>query len=282
MKKKIAFLAIVLIGLMAFWGCASMGGLKLDYQDVATIKSLEKENPKKFVKGPLRYILIKKEWKEWKREVKKLAKEYQIPIQELQSLFVDYIWDKRNTLTYSEGNDFRDTFYRNLIYVETHFRNPGRGWNGDRGEIYITLGKPDTLGHMFTNWNAYEYLSSKFPDVADALGIKHDPAIGVMEWTYNNLDYNVAMYGLDLMYPASIYFRNGRFGWELAIQIEAWWAGQMWNVYEDLYIPAKRCRYWFSSFSELQVAMERVRESYIYDEEMTFRQYFLEKTGRIK
>lgn len=280
-KNTGLFLMGVLISLFLFSSCASMMQVNLDHSNIEYWKSLEKENPKEFVKGPLRYILIDKERKEWKKEIKKMAKEYQIPIPELQNLFVDYIWAKRNTSTNSEENDFRDMFYRNLSYVESRFRSPGRGWNGDRGEIYMTLGKPDTSSSISTNWGAYEQLTNELPDVADALGINHDPTTEAMEWTYNNLDYDVAVYGLELVYPASIYFRNGRGGWELAIKIEAWQAGRYWGVYEDLYIPAKRCRF-FSSFTELQKALERVRETYIYDEELTFKQYFLEKSGRIK
>lgn len=277
MRGKIGFLAIILASLIVFSSCASMMQVRLEYPDIGTIKRLEKENPKEFVEGPLRYIITEKEWKEWKKEIKKIAEEYQIPIPKLQGFFVDYIWAKRDTSTYSEGNKFRDNFYRNLIYVETRFASPGKGWKDDRGEIYLTLGSPDTVSYISVSHYPYDYLTNNFPDAADALGIKHELFVEVAEWTYNDLDYNAALYGLELLYPASVYFRNGNSGWELAIKIEAMEAGRRWGIWEEIYVPAKRNMYWFTSFTELQRILEEIKVAYIYDEELTLRDYILGK-----
>lgn len=275
MKKRIiGFLAVILAGLL-FSSCASMMQVRLEYPDIGTIKRLEKENPKEFVEGPLWYILIEKERKEWKKEIPKMAKEFQIPIPKLQEFFADYIWVKRDTSTGNEFNEFRDNFYRNLVYVETHFINPGKGWKDDRGEIYLTLGEPDTKSPISVSHYPYEYLINNFPDVADALGIKHDLFVEVVEWTYNDLDYNAALYGLEIIYPSSIYFRQGSSGgWELAIKIESAWAGQRWGIWEDIYIPARRNSYWFTSFTELQRVLEEIKQGYIYDD-LSFEDYLL-------
>lgn len=264
MNKKIGFLAIILIGLLAFSSCASIMRVKFDYSDITTIKRLEQENPKKFVKGPLRYLIVKEERKEWKKEIKKLAKKYQMTEIELQREFIEYFWYKRNTSINSERNELREQFYENLVYVEKNFQ---KGWNGDRGEIYLIFGQPD----MWPTGSFFDY------------GIYRNriEQIEIQAWNYSSLGYE-DLYDLYFGFtvPLDIYFVRQNVGnWELAIWIPAFWTGTDY----DLYVPVWEYGIYGARYlTALQELKEKVREDYIYDKDLTFEDYLLELERVIK
>jgi GWxTD domain-containing protein len=67
---------------------------------------------------------------------------------EERDAFVEQFWLRRDPTPGTPVNEFKDEHYRRIAYADTHFAtrlSPGRGWNTDRGEVYIKYGPPDEL-----------------------------------------------------------------------------------------------------------------------------------------
>ena len=164
MKKKIGFLAIILIGLLAFSSCAFISmqfkfnkayeNAGIDFSNKESILRLEKDSSLFWL------------WRKWKpienllvKEEKKLVKNI-LKIQDAeernfyQEKFIEYFWKRRDTNLYDENpSDFKETFYDRVIKAQTRYGNRnsvydrkckyGTGWQTDMGLIYILLGDPD-------------------------------------------------------------------------------------------------------------------------------------------
>jgi len=57
--------------------------------------------------------------------------------------FIREFWDKRDPDPDTPENEFQTEFLDRVDYARKHFGEGGRGWNSDRGRIYIYLGPPD-------------------------------------------------------------------------------------------------------------------------------------------
>jgi GWxTD domain-containing protein len=56
----------------------------------------------------------------------------------------DRFWQRRDPLTPTKVNEFREDFFQRVRFATEHFSENGRpGWDTDRGEVYIVLGPPD-------------------------------------------------------------------------------------------------------------------------------------------
>ena len=66
-----------------------------------------------------------------------------LPDQAARREFIQEFWDKRDPDPDTPENEFKTEFYSRVDYANRHFREGGRGWNTDRGRIYIYLGPPD-------------------------------------------------------------------------------------------------------------------------------------------
>jgi GWxTD domain-containing protein len=67
---------------------------------------------------------------------------------EERDAFVEQFWARRDPTPGTPVNEFKVEHYRRIAYADTHFAtrlSPGRGWNTDRGEVYIKYGPPDEL-----------------------------------------------------------------------------------------------------------------------------------------
>lgn len=75
--------------------------------------------------------------------------------------FIDTFWQIRDPDPLTEENEFRDEFRERIAYANENFgfpagnpdRETSRGWNTDRGRIYLVLGAPDW---MHTVWREKE------------------------------------------------------------------------------------------------------------------------------
>jgi GWxTD domain-containing protein len=67
---------------------------------------------------------------------------------EERDAFVEQFWARRDPTPGTPLNEFKDEHYRRIAYADSHFATrltPGRGWNTDRGQVYIKYGPPDEL-----------------------------------------------------------------------------------------------------------------------------------------
>jgi GWxTD domain-containing protein len=59
--------------------------------------------------------------------------------------FIEQFWLRRNPNPDSPENEFREEHYRRIAYANEHFAAGKPGWKTDRGHIYISFGKPDSI-----------------------------------------------------------------------------------------------------------------------------------------
>ncbi len=59
--------------------------------------------------------------------------------------FVEQFWLRRDPTPDTEENEYREEHYRRIAYANEHFAAGKPGWKTDRGHIYISFGKPDSI-----------------------------------------------------------------------------------------------------------------------------------------
>jgi GWxTD domain-containing protein len=59
--------------------------------------------------------------------------------------FIENFWLRRNPDPDSPDNEFKEEHYRRIAYANEHFAAGKPGWKTDRGHIYISFGKPDSI-----------------------------------------------------------------------------------------------------------------------------------------
>jgi len=64
---------------------------------------------------------------------------------EERDAFIENFWLRRNPNPDSPENEFREEHYRRIAYANEHFAAGKPGWKTDRGHIYISFGKPDSI-----------------------------------------------------------------------------------------------------------------------------------------
>jgi len=65
---------------------------------------------------------------------------------EARDSFVEDFWEKRDPTPGTAANENRMEYERRVEYVERFFKEKigtGRGWDSDRGKVYLLLGEPD-------------------------------------------------------------------------------------------------------------------------------------------
>ena len=90
---------------------------------------------KDWVSKDVAYIITKDE----KRAFDKLTTD------EERENFIENFWRRRDPNPDTEENEYREEFYERIAYANEHFTSGTPGWKTDRGRIYITFGKPDSI-----------------------------------------------------------------------------------------------------------------------------------------
>ncbi|MFC6644259.1 GWxTD domain-containing protein [Granulicella cerasi] len=90
---------------------------------------------KKWLDEDVRWIITDEEMKAFKS----LAND------EERDAFIEEFWQRRNPNPESVDNIFRDEHYARIAYANEHFAAGKPGWMTDRGHIYISFGKPDSI-----------------------------------------------------------------------------------------------------------------------------------------
>ena len=59
--------------------------------------------------------------------------------------FIENFWLRRNPNPDSPENEYREEHYARIAYANEHFAAGKSGWRTDRGHMYISFGKPDSI-----------------------------------------------------------------------------------------------------------------------------------------
>ena len=100
-----------------------------------TVKPELKEAYKKWINNDVAYIITKEEL----RAFKALATD------EERENFIENFWRRRDPNPDTEENEYREEYYERIAYANEHFASGIPGWRTDRGRIYISWGKPDSI-----------------------------------------------------------------------------------------------------------------------------------------
>lgn len=102
------------------------------------VRKVGKEKEKIYsdwVNKDVQYIITNEE----KKAFKKLTTD------EERENFIASFWLRRDPNPDTEENEFREEFYERIAYANEHYSSGIPGWKTDRGRIYITWGKPDSV-----------------------------------------------------------------------------------------------------------------------------------------
>lgn len=108
-------------------------------QDPSTkVRKVGKEVEKIYndwVNKDVAYIITNEEKKAFK----------QLKTDEERENFIANFWLRRDPNPDTEENEFREEYYERIAYANEHYTSGIPGWKTDRGRIYITWGKPDSI-----------------------------------------------------------------------------------------------------------------------------------------
>jgi len=127
LKNRFVVAASVLLVLAAGAGCA-----------LAAAKDKLDPESKKFYQTA-RLIMTKQETKIWNR----------LPDAETRKEFIADFWLKRDPDPDTEANEYRQEFEARVEYATKRFREGIKGYNTDRGRVYIFMGPPDKFEEFF-------------------------------------------------------------------------------------------------------------------------------------
>lgn len=95
---------------------------------------------------------VKKIYKEWvTKEVPYIItpeekKAYNsLETDEERENFIANFWARRDPNPDTEENEYKEEYYERIAYTNEHYTSGIPGWKTDRGRIYITWGKPDSV-----------------------------------------------------------------------------------------------------------------------------------------
>lgn len=74
-----------------------------------------------------------------------------LPDEASRKEFIREFWEKRDPDPSTPENEFKSEFEARVAYAAKRFNEGGRGWNTDRGRIYIFMGPPDKFEEIFTH-----------------------------------------------------------------------------------------------------------------------------------
>jgi GWxTD domain-containing protein len=59
--------------------------------------------------------------------------------------FIEAFWQRRDLDPDTDENEYKEQYYERIAYANEHYASGIPGWKTDRGRIYITFGKPDSV-----------------------------------------------------------------------------------------------------------------------------------------
>jgi GWxTD domain-containing protein len=104
-------------------------------EKVRKVKVEVKEAYKNWLNKDVEYIITSDEKKAFKA----------LKTDEERENFIDGFWRRRDPNPDTEENEYREEYYERIAYANEHFASGIPGWRTDRGRIYISFGKPDSV-----------------------------------------------------------------------------------------------------------------------------------------
>ena len=110
-----------------------------DAQDVMDRPRKQKEEVKKIYREwpdkDVAYIITDAERSAFKR----------LATDEEREQFIEGFWQRRDPDPDTDENEYKEQYYERIAYANEHYASGIPGWKTDRGRIYITFGKPDSV-----------------------------------------------------------------------------------------------------------------------------------------
>jgi len=95
---------------------------------------------------------VKRIYKDWKsKDVKYIITPEEkkafdkLTTNEERENFIENFWRRRDPNPDTEENEYREEYYERIAYANEMYSSGKPGWMTDRGKIYITWGKPDSV-----------------------------------------------------------------------------------------------------------------------------------------
>jgi GWxTD domain-containing protein len=134
--KNFAVIALLLVSSTAVFAQKDKKRSTQDPNDKPiTVKGEVNKAYKDWVNKDVNLIITQEE----KKAFNKLATD------EERENFITQFWARRDPDPDTEENEYREQYYERIAYANEHFASGIPGWKTDRGKIYITWGKPDSI-----------------------------------------------------------------------------------------------------------------------------------------
>ena len=125
----------VCVGTLAVWSQPPDKGNVDPNEKPRNVRTEMKDVYKKWLSNDVRYIITRDEERAFKA----------LTTDEERENFIESFWRRRDPNPDTEENEFREEYYERIAYANEHFASGIPGWRTDRGRIYITWGKPDSV-----------------------------------------------------------------------------------------------------------------------------------------
>ncbi|HRH40200.1 MAG TPA: GWxTD domain-containing protein [Pyrinomonadaceae bacterium] len=135
MRKKYFVNYLVLINAIFFSTAISFAQPPIENPKKVKVETNQDKIFKDWVEKDVKYIIRPEEIDAFKR----------LKTNEERENFIAIFWDKRDPNPDTEENEFKEEYYERIAYANEKFTSGIPGWKTDRGRIYITFGKPDSI-----------------------------------------------------------------------------------------------------------------------------------------
>jgi GWxTD domain-containing protein len=71
--------------------------------------------------------------------------------------YIEQFWNRRDPTPDTIENEFKDEYYRRIVYANDQFAFDVPGWKTDRGRLYVTYGPPDAIGTSVPHKQSWRY-----------------------------------------------------------------------------------------------------------------------------
>jgi len=132
--KRFHLLIVVVLASVLFSPISSPCQYEAKISEFISVEEIREELSHWF-ESPLKYIMTSQE--------EKLLKKLKTLEEKIQ--FVRIFWARRDYNPETGTNEFREEFYRRVVYANANFGRYEEGWKTAQGEIYIVFGPPSQV-----------------------------------------------------------------------------------------------------------------------------------------
>ena len=132
-KKLLSRVCIVLC--VAAFVCTSVFAQQDPRDKPRNVKPELKKVYKDWLEKDVAYIITDEERKAFKK----------LENDDEREAFIESFWRRRDPDPDTDENEFKEEYYERIAYANEKFASGIPGWKTDRGRIYITFGKPDSV-----------------------------------------------------------------------------------------------------------------------------------------